>query len=84
MKKRYVFIAPLDIAENAALNSASGKSGRRFLTYIWSNSAKRALLQMGSDPSSSPMLDRAPIFQYVLDSRLLSLPLFLPFLHIKK
>lgn len=82
-----VFIAPLDIAENAALNSASGKSGRRFLTYIWSNSAKKALLQMGSDPSSSPMLDRAPIFQYVLDSRMYYIPdlklLSLPSNHFK-
>jgi hypothetical protein len=59
----------LDIAENAVLNSASGKAGRRFLTYIWSQTARKALIQMGSDPSSSPMLDRAPIFQHVLDSR---------------
>jgi hypothetical protein len=63
------FIAPMDIAENQALASAS-KIKTRFLTYIWSITAKKMLKEMGEDLSASPMLEKAPIFQYVLDSRM--------------
>ena len=84
-----VFLAPLDVPENTILSSASKRTGRKFLrfdilqiefpywqklSYVWSKGAKEYMKAMNYDNGSTPMLDRSPIFQYVLDSRQVYMP----------
>lgn len=82
-----VFIGALDVPENSVLQNTGQKkeglfyltfllnfiaAGNRFLCYIFSKTARETAKKMGFE--HGPMLERSPIFQYVIDSRMPYIP----------